>query len=65
MATDSKYEFNSSNETWYCNTHQRRATYLFHGKHVCDPSLGGILMPCSCVNLTEIAEIEEGQTYGN
>lgn len=35
-----------SGETWWCTVHKREATFIWHGKHVCDPNLGGILMPC-------------------
>jgi hypothetical protein len=53
---------------WWCNSHQREATYAYvqHGKdcelklvHCCDPCLGGILLPCFCVELTGLVEIEK------
>lgn len=51
----------------WCNTHNRRATYYFINNNskpatadlCCDPKLGGIMLPCMCVDLTEIAEIVE------
>lgn len=67
--------YSNLSELWWCNSHQRRATYVLIKKydyqiwlpdgpretidHCCDPKLGGILLPCSCVNLTGIVEIEE------
>ena len=39
--------------TFWCNTHQRPAL----NEKYCDPNLGGILLPCSVVNLTGEAEI--------
>lgn len=53
---------------WWCNTHRRRATHkyvkfrygcLLSEEHCCAPGQSGIMMPCECVNLTGIAEIEE------
>lgn len=53
---------------WWCNTHRRRATHKYlkfrYGRmiseeHCCAPKQPGIMMPCECVNLTGIAEIEE------
>lgn len=51
---------------FWCNTHRRQATHI-HRKtmragltteeHVCDPKLGGIMIPCQCVDLTGIAEV--------
>lgn len=47
-------------ELWWCNSHQRRATYVFNRKdHCCAPGLGGIMIPCHAVNLTGIAELED------
>lgn len=35
---------------WWCNTHQREATCISpRGRRYCDPSLGGILLPCMVV----------------
>lgn len=35
---------------WWCNSHHREATHIDqNGKHCCDPSLGGILLPCFTV----------------
>lgn len=48
-------EVAKSNVLFWCNTHQRRAI----GLSGCDPRLGGIMMPCQCVELTGIAEIVE------
>lgn len=62
-----KYEQDGSGELWWCNVHQRRATFLFtplggtkQVKHVCAPHLGGITMPCRCVNLTGQVELDYG-----
>lgn len=49
----SEYQKDLSGETWWCNSHQRRATYLFKDQHVCDPDLGGIMIPCSSVKLVK------------
>lgn len=51
----------------WCNAHERRATHIFldnrstpnTARLCCDPKLGGIMIPCRCVDLTGIAEIEE------
>ena len=58
------YRQDQSGETWWCNSHNRRAAWLHERddgseEHVCDPNLGGILLPCRAVNLTGIAEIED------
>ena len=34
-------------ELWWCNVHQRLATHFIRGKPVCDPALGGIMLPCA------------------
>lgn len=45
-------------ELWWCNSHGRKATHVNHlGNHCCDPKLGGILLPCFCVDLTGKCEI--------
>lgn len=53
---------------FWCNSHRRQATHIqrktqrdgrVFEEHVCDPKLGGILLPCRCVDLTGIAEIEQ------
>lgn len=61
--------YNSNKELWWCNVHQRRATYMIRRvfgdgfdiklDHCCDPRLGGIMLECSCVDLTDMVEIEE------
>lgn len=48
-----------SENLFWCNSHQRRATHISHGEPCCDPRLGGILLPCRCVLLNGIAEIYE------
>lgn len=57
------YARDQSGRLWWCNTHQRRATYTRLSdrswRHVCDPRLGGITIPCQVVDLTEDFEIEE------
>lgn len=64
------YEPDNSNELWWCNSHRRRATYLRKRftdacwGHVCDPHLGGILLPCVCVNLTNDIELVETELVG-
>jgi len=45
-------------ELWWCNSHNRKATYVDEiGQHRCDPKLGGRMIPCMVVNLTGIADI--------
>jgi hypothetical protein len=56
------YEKDESGEVWWCNIHNRRASHIFTyigGKrvHHCDPKLGGIMIPCECVNITDLVEI--------
>lgn len=57
------YEPYEGDELWWCNNHQRKATYIrtINNKieHVCRPGQGGILLPCFAVNLTNIVEIED------
>jgi len=37
-------------EYWYCESHRREATHIDpKGRHVCQPGLGGILLPCHAV----------------
>lgn len=62
------YVKDTSGEVWWCNAHQRPATHIgrkpgfaIDRKHHCDPQLGGIMIPCDCVNLTGIAEIVESE----
>jgi hypothetical protein len=64
--TTPMYYKDASGELWWCNSHRRRATHLLlrdgfdlSESHCCDPNLGGILLPCMCVNLTRIAELVE------
>lgn len=64
MTPDVKFEPCTSG-LWWCNSHRRRATHVASGggygagKHVCDPKLGGILLPCFAVDLTGLVEIED------
>lgn len=61
-----EYRKDESGRTWWCNIHERRATYVFcrqlntqiRIEHVCEPGLGGIMIPCRCVDLTDLLEIE-------
>ena len=44
---------------WWCNSHGRRATWVDGmGRRCCDPKLGGILLPCRVVDLTDEVEID-------
>ena len=41
-------------DPWWCTVHNREATHMFvnmdgEARHHCDPDLGGIMLPCSCV----------------
>ena len=42
---------------WWCNSHERMATFRQGTKYICDPKLGGITLPCFTVNLTGQVEI--------
>lgn len=44
------YVEDKSGQEWFCTSHQRRATHVRErdGYHCCDPSLGGICIPCDC-----------------
>lgn len=44
-------------ELFWCNSHERPATVVENGKRRCDPTLGGILLPCFVVDLTGQAEL--------
>ena len=55
---------NDDGKFWWCNTHRRQATHLMSypfqpGKETphCDPVLGGIMIPCDCVDLTNEVEL--------
>lgn len=64
---NAKAEYIKSNpaEIWWCNSHRRRATYMkapnfnrpLANYHCCDPALGGITIPCVCVELTGKVEL--------
>lgn len=43
-----------SSRLYWCNAHRRQAVNRFG----CDPNLGGILLPCRVVDLTEECTIE-------
>lgn len=63
MSKDSRYKINEDGRRWWCNSHQRPATHVRDGTfHCCDPNLGGILLPCDCVDLTDEIEIEDEQS---
>lgn len=49
------YVKGSPSEHWFCTTHKRRATHIRErdGHHCCDPSLGGITIPCQCVLIVD------------
>lgn len=52
----------TSGELWWCNSHQREADFEYLGRRMCNPRLGGIMIPCRVVNLTGdavIVRIEE------
>lgn len=58
------YDPDESGELWWCNNHRRRATHILtysdgHKAHHCDPKLGGIMLPCSCVVTPEAEESGE------
>jgi len=56
-ATAAAYEPIPPDQLWWCNTHRRRADHFFRGRPYCTGP--GIMLPCFCVNLTGIAELEE------
>jgi hypothetical protein len=39
----------STDGIWWCNSHQMEATHYRNGRHICDPKLGGITIPCFVV----------------
>lgn len=41
-------------DVWWCNVHERLATKETRGMHHCDGRLGGVLLACQCVNLSEM-----------
>ena len=52
------YTLANKNELWWCNIHRRQATYVRNETyHCCDPKLGGIMIPCNCVDLTNECKI--------
>lgn len=58
------YILNSPEEVIWCNSHNRRARYLFHKPNgeirpCCGPGQSGITLPCFCVRLNGIAELVE------
>lgn len=58
-----EYVADLTGRLWWCNTHQRRASHVRHNHqgtavHCCDPSLGGIMIPCECIDLTTEVEVE-------
>ena len=59
-----EYVEDTSGEFWWCNTHRRKATHIIisdstyhNGRHVCVGP--GIMIPCSCVDLTNDIEVLE------
>ena len=49
--------YTRSDGSFWCRTHKRMATHLLvrdgelSPKHVCDPALGGITLPCDAVDI--------------
>lgn len=52
-----EYKKDDSGKLWWCNSHRRRATHIFKDRHCCNPNLGGIMIPCQCVDLTGLVEV--------
>lgn len=51
-----RYEVDDSSKKWWCTSHKRYATYIrIHDNdtiiHCCDPTLGGIMLPCHAVEV--------------
>lgn len=48
-------------ELWWCNSHQRWASHVRVRDqwHHCALGLGGVMIPCRCVNLTDLVEVME------
>jgi hypothetical protein len=38
-----------SDGIWWCNSHQREATWIGPRGRECDPKLGGIMLPCRVI----------------
>jgi hypothetical protein len=63
------YNKNLDGKLWWCNTHGRKATHLMVKRYdnpndntavpCCAPYLGGVMIPCRCVDLTSKANIVE------
>jgi len=49
--------YEKADGSWWCNSHKRPATHVrikddgSSPERVCDPNLGGILLPCDCVRI--------------
>lgn len=68
MGTPTKFEVvyieDPSDEIWWCRVHKRWATYLrvktdkkyAETEHVCNPSLGGITVPCRTIIVTDVVK---------
>jgi len=44
---------------YWCNSHRRRATGTWKGLPCCESHLGGIMIPCDVVDLTDEVELVE------
>lgn len=62
------YARDTSGRLYWCNSHERKATHVRNQEwsdggrdamHVCEPGLGGILLPCMVVDLTDQAELSQ------
>lgn len=54
--TTNREESNPKTSIYWCNSHQRKATHIDkNGRHKCDPTLGGITLPCFVVVLNDVA----------
>ena len=58
------YAPNTDDRVWWCNAHQRQATWRVSNYDwstaCCDPGLGGIMIPCECVDLTDLVAAFKG-----
>lgn len=64
LVAEAVYRENDDGRKWWCNSHERWATHVWSNgdirgwQHCCAPSLGGILLPCFAVDITDEAEID-------
>lgn len=56
------YSVNNDGKKWWCNSHNRFATYLCYSdidtcRVCCEPGQSGVMIPCFVVEITNELEI--------